>query len=310
MADVLVVADFVGPHDALVAAAKKRAAASDALHLLVPAAPLPHTHTDGQREAAARERLTGLLDALNQSGVHADGEVGDPNVFQAVADALRRTNADDLIVVTPPKTGERRDHLDIADHLERAFERPVQRIEQPGARLLAGHRAEVGFASEHPGPPAGAGIALRNTMIGVAAVIALCGAVVLGYVLHHHANREAALRGAQRIAVTEHDFRIQVANPSPRAGKIAFLVANGGPSAHEFVLFKTARPAAGMPLGSDGNIDEGSPLLNDVLDSGSDITPGKERDLIATLPAGHYVAVCNLPGHYRLGMRVDINVSG
>jgi uncharacterized cupredoxin-like copper-binding protein len=308
VANVLVVADYVGPPDALVAAAKKRAADGDVLHVLVPAAPLPHTHTEGEQEGAARERLAGVLAALSQAGVQADGEIGDANMFQAVADALRRANSDELLVVTPPKTAERREHLDIADHLERSFERRVERVEQPGARLLAGHRAEVGFASEHPGRAGADRNALRKTIIGVVAVLALGGAVLLGYALHRHANREAALRGAQRIAVTERNFRIQIGNTTPRAGKIAFLVANNGPSPHEFVLFKTDRPANNMPLGTDGDIDEASPQLQDVLDSGSDIAPGKERDLIGTLPAGHYVAVCNLPGHYRLGMRIDVNV--
>jgi uncharacterized cupredoxin-like copper-binding protein len=27
------------------------------------------------------------------------------------------------------------------------------------------------------------------------------------------------------------------------------------------------------------------------------------------MPAGHYIAVCNLPGHYKLGMRVDLLVN-
>jgi uncharacterized cupredoxin-like copper-binding protein len=30
--------------------------------------------------------------------------------------------------------------------------------------------------------------------------------------------------------------------------------------------------------------------------------------LAANLEAGHYVLVCNLPGHYQGGMRVDLTV--
>ena len=59
---------------------------------------------------------------------------------------------------------------------------------------------------------------------------------------------------------------------------------------------------------SAGPPDEDSPELDSVLDSGSSLHPGEMRLLTASLDPGHYVMVCNLPGHYNAGMRVDITV--
>ena len=39
-----------------------------------------------------------------------------------------------------------------------------------------------------------------------------------------------------------------------------------------------------------------------------DIAGGKSKKLTANLKAGHYVLICNLPGHYKGGMRSDFTV--
>jgi uncharacterized cupredoxin-like copper-binding protein len=44
------------------------------------------------------------------------------------------------------------------------------------------------------------------------------------------------------------------------------------------------------------------------MDSGSSLAPGETRVLGANLDPGTYVIVCNLPGHYRLGMHQTITV--
>jgi uncharacterized cupredoxin-like copper-binding protein len=40
-----------------------------------------------------------------------------------------------------------------------------------------------------------------------------------------------------------------------------------------------------------------------VADSGTNVAPRQSRTLYTVLTPGTYVFVCNLPGHYRLGMR-------
>lgn len=45
-----------------------------------------------------------------------------------------------------------------------------------------------------------------------------------------------------------------------------------------------------------------------VADSGTNIVPGQSRTLYAILTPGTYIAVYNLPGHYRLGMHAALVV--
>lgn len=65
-----------------------------------------------------------------------------------------------------------------------------------------------------------------------------------------------------------------------------------------------------LPLRSDGNVQEESPLLHNVADSGNETVPGGNEAVPTkeALAPGHYVAVCNLPGHYHLGLWLNITV--
>jgi uncharacterized cupredoxin-like copper-binding protein len=92
------------------------------------------------------------------------------------------------------------------------------------------------------------------------------------------------------------------------AGRVGFEITNDGTIGHELVVFRTDLRADQLPLGADGNVNEESPLLHNVLDTGGDIAPGHSRTMIVRLAPGHYVVLCNLPGHYHLGMHVDLTV--
>ena len=39
-----------------------------------------------------------------------------------------------------------------------------------------------------------------------------------------------------------------------------------------------------------------------------DIAGGRSKKLSLNLSKGHYVLICNLPGHYAAGMRADLTV--
>ena len=86
-------------------------------------------------------------------------------------------------------------------------------------------------------------------------------------------------------------------------------LTNSGSVNHEVVLFKTNLPANALPLKADGDVNEDSPLLTNVADSGEPLKAGgTESFKTEHLSPGHYVAVCNLPGHYGLGMKLDVTV--
>jgi uncharacterized cupredoxin-like copper-binding protein len=97
------------------------------------------------------------------------------------------------------------------------------------------------------------------------------------------------------------------------AGKVTFVVANQGQKTHEFVVLQTDTPAANFPIGSfegeSNRIDEDAAGTN-VGETG-DMKPGETKSLvIQDMQPGHYAIVCNLPGHYAMGMRQDFTVVG
>ncbi len=107
------------------------------------------------------------------------------------------------------------------------------------------------------------------------------------------------------VPVSESGFRIAMPT-SLHAGHHTIALTNNG-QGHELLLFRTDVAATALPVDANGDVIEDSPLLHKVLDSGNALE--SNQSLPVTLDPGHYVAVCNLPTHYRLGMRRDITVS-
>ena len=48
------------------------------------------------------------------------------------------------------------------------------------------------------------------------------------------------------------------------------------------MLFKTALPADQLPLSADGDVNEDSPLLTNVADSGDSSKPGETKSFTGT----------------------------
>lgn len=111
------------------------------------------------------------------------------------------------------------------------------------------------------------------------------------------------------VSVTEKDFSIALASSTVPAGSVTFNVRNDGPSVHEFVVFKTDLAEGSLPMVADGTIvdEEGAGVT--AVDEIEDIESGSTKSLTVTLAAGNYVAICNLSGHYKLGMHAKLVVS-
>jgi uncharacterized cupredoxin-like copper-binding protein len=92
------------------------------------------------------------------------------------------------------------------------------------------------------------------------------------------------------------------------AGSHTFGVTNDAKQPHELVVFRTDLPADSLPVDENGDVIEDSPELKTVADSGTDLAGGVTRAIPAKLAPGHYVAVCNLPKHYGLGMYANLTV--
>jgi uncharacterized cupredoxin-like copper-binding protein len=110
------------------------------------------------------------------------------------------------------------------------------------------------------------------------------------------------------IQATTVNYKITMST-TLKAGKHTIGLTNKGTIGHELVLFKTALLANDLPLKPGGDVNEESPQLTSVGDSGEPLKAGgTESFKTDDLSPGHYVAVCNLPGHYKLGMKLNVKV--
>jgi uncharacterized cupredoxin-like copper-binding protein len=143
------------------------------------------------------------------------------------------------------------------------------------------------------------------------ATVLLVGTVILASVIT--VGTALALRTtgpSGDVTATTTNFRISMPT-TLHAGRHTFAYTNDGTVPHELLLFQTDLPGNGLPQRADGNVDEESPLLHKVADSGNQTNPGGYESVPTSeaLTPGHYVAVCNLPGHYRLGMWRNVTVA-
>ena len=111
------------------------------------------------------------------------------------------------------------------------------------------------------------------------------------------------------VDVAEKDFGIAVTPGTASTRKVKFNITNAGPTTHEFVVFKTDLDLGALPLTSDGTAvnEEGAGVTH--IDEKEDIAKGATTTLSVTLEPGKYAFVCNLPTHYKLGMRAGFTVS-
>lgn len=110
------------------------------------------------------------------------------------------------------------------------------------------------------------------------------------------------------VALGETDVQHMYMNLSSTdvaAGTVTFQVTNEGVKKHEFVILATDTAAADLELNGD-EVDEEAYT---VVDEAEDIEPGDTATLTVSLDAGHYALICNLKGHFRMGMYNDLTAS-
>src|SRR5215218_8576969 len=102
--------------------------------------------------------------------------------------------------------------------------------------------------------------------------------------------------------LTMDEFSLKASPKAVTAGKVKFSVKNAGSDEHELVVLKTKTAASKLKV-SGGRASESGEVAE--LE---DIAAGKSKSKTLTLKKGHYVLICNLPGHYQQGMRADFTV--
>lgn len=100
------------------------------------------------------------------------------------------------------------------------------------------------------------------------------------------------------------DYKVATDHPTIAAGHVVFGIRNHASMAHELKVIKTDQVPDQLPVdgatakaNEDGKVGE---LLN--------IAGGGSRKLVLELTPGKYVLICNVAGHYQLGMRVGLEV--
>jgi uncharacterized cupredoxin-like copper-binding protein len=120
----------------------------------------------------------------------------------------------------------------------------------------------------------------------------------------------APLFTAAEIPFTLTEFKVSPTAIDVSAGTKTLQIANGGTVQHELLVFHPDASVdwANLPVGPDSRFNEDAPGLNQVSD-GDNVDPGQSqsRQIDLTQP-GTYYFVCNLPGHYKLGMWSKVTV--
>jgi len=117
----------------------------------------------------------------------------------------------------------------------------------------------------------------------------------------------AAFSGTVNISQSE--FKIQADPKASPDQDISFILRNEGTIPHQFIVIKTDLAPDKLPT-------QGSPSQVNLSDSHLTVIyqypayPAGQANLLhLSLKPGHYVFICNLPGHYEQGMRTDFSVS-
>ncbi|MDP9321857.1 MAG: cupredoxin domain-containing protein [Chloroflexota bacterium] len=126
-------------------------------------------------------------------------------------------------------------------------------------------------------------------------MLAIAAALVIGC---------APKGGTVNVTLTE--MKIAPDHNSISAGPITFVVKNNGTLEHELVVIQTdlAEDKLAPDVEEPGKMDE-----TGNLGETGEVPPGQSKTFTVTLPAGHYVLMCNEVGHYAGGMHLTFTVN-
>lgn len=135
-----------------------------------------------------------------------------------------------------------------------------------------------------------------------AAVLLVAAAVLASGTAAGVARGAVRAKKAEVVKIQLMEWMVMPSTMSVRAGKVTFVVKDTGKLKHNFVVLKTnTAPNKLMIMG-------GKAMQTGLVGKTSTLKPGQTRRLTLTLKRGRYVLICNLPGHYKAGMRIAFRV--
>ena len=130
-------------------------------------------------------------------------------------------------------------------------------------------------------------------------LVALVSAAGLAVVAAPPAETAASVKA---VSVLLDEWKLVPAQGTLRAGKVTFVVRNDGSLVHQFVVLRSDRRAAGVPLKAGKAVETGR------LGGIKHIASGVSKQLTMTLRPGRYILLCNLMGHYQAGQFAGLRV--
>lgn len=112
----------------------------------------------------------------------------------------------------------------------------------------------------------------------------------------------AAAAAAVNVALKEFTFE---GPATVKAGEVSFAAKNGGAAPHELVIVKSDGDPKKLAV-KDGSMDES---VTKPIARTKQLAAGASETLSVKLEAGKYALVCNVPGHFSLGMAVPFTVN-
>jgi uncharacterized cupredoxin-like copper-binding protein len=114
---------------------------------------------------------------------------------------------------------------------------------------------------------------------------------------------EAAPTDSQVVAEMT-DYKITVNVPSAKAGKIKIGVRNLAAMEHSFEVIKTDLPQDKLPVDGASAKAKEDGKIGEI----KSLPAGKSGAVTLDLQPGKYVFMCNIAGHYQLGMHTGFTV--
>ena len=133
--------------------------------------------------------------------------------------------------------------------------------------------------------------------VGIA-ILVVGLALTIGASLSFGASKKAVSGSTLSYTLKEMSIRGQ---KTVASGPVTFVAKNTGTVAHELVVM---RGTAALKVKSFKALEAGR-FVGEV----EGVEPGKSGKLTVSLKPGTYLLVCNIVGHYQLGMKTVLKVS-
>ena len=151
----------------------------------------------------------------------------------------------------------------------------------------------------------------RYAVLGGLALAILAAVAVVGFHAHSHAHGDLRVIDAAGNVRTLGAWRLDSPAggelPTVASGELRFELSNADAIRHDFVLIRTDRAAADLPV-ARGRVDLAG--AGEVVGTVEAVAPGRAGGRTFDLPPGRYVLYCDIAGHYEGGMYYTLVISG